>query len=88
MRLRHGSSHQSTTNFTLEPLRNKLTVPGGNVPETKTDQVKVTRSLGRIARFRLPLGVIGMPATWADGSSSRDDAAKHKDSQPFIFETV
>jgi hypothetical protein len=55
------------------------------IPEIKTDQVKVTRSLGRIARFRLPSGIIGMPATWVDRSSSRDDAAKYKDLQHFIL---
>jgi hypothetical protein len=29
----------------------RLTVPGGKIPGIKTDQVKVTRSLDRIARF-------------------------------------
>jgi hypothetical protein len=59
----------------------QLTVPGGNIPKRKTDQVKVSRSLGQITRFRLPLGVIGMPATWVDHSLSRDNAATHKDLQ-------
>jgi hypothetical protein len=29
-----------------------------SIPEIKTDQVKVTRSLGRIARFHLPKGIL------------------------------
>jgi hypothetical protein len=47
-------------------------------------QVKVTCSLGRIARFSLPQGFVGLPATWDDRSSSRGDAAKCEDSQHFI----
>jgi hypothetical protein len=74
-----GSSKYSKIGCSV-PVRkrfdSRLTVPGGNIPEIKTDQVKVTRSLGRIAHFRLPSGIIGMPATWVDCSSSRYDAAK------------
>jgi hypothetical protein len=51
----------------------------------KTDQVKVTRSLDRIARYHSPYGAFGMPATWVDRSLSRGDAVKCEDSQCFIL---
>jgi hypothetical protein len=49
--------------------------------QNKTDQLKVTGLLGQIASFRLPQGIIGMPATWVDRSLSGGDAAKHGDLQ-------
>jgi hypothetical protein len=62
-------------------------VPGGNIPEIKTDQVKVTRSLGRIARLhnRLHGFPVCLPATWVDPSSSRGDAARSTKSYSILF---
>jgi hypothetical protein len=57
------------------------------IPEIKTDPMKVTRSLDRLARLRLPSGIIGMPATWVDRSSSslEGDTTKHEDLQHYLL---
>jgi hypothetical protein len=60
-------------------------VPGGIIPGIKTDQVKVTRSLGRNARFHSRM--LWLASNLSTVLSSRDDAAKYKDLQHFILIT-